>query len=95
MEEMRYHTIDEEEGMDMACEPIAEIANARSVNGVTEVHDWIDNLDWDRLPSFGPFTEEEAIARIKRAEKDLDDPSKWTTADEFDKELFEEFPWLR
>jgi hypothetical protein len=30
MEEMGYPTIDEEEGMDMACEPIAEIANARA-----------------------------------------------------------------
>ena len=37
----------------------------------------LDKLDWDRFPSFGPFSEEEAIARIEKAEKDLSDPSKW------------------
>lgn len=58
-------------------------------------HDWIDNLDWDRFPSFGPFSDEEAIARIERAEKDLNDPSKWITAEDMDAELKRLHPWLR
>ena len=53
------------------------------------------SVDWDKLPSLGPFSEEEAIARIEEAERDLKDPSKWTSEEEFDKELYEEFPWLR
>ena len=28
-------------------------------------------MDWDRLPSLGPFSEEEAIARIDRFEERL------------------------
>ena len=97
MEEKRCPELNEEQGMDMCCEPAAEaVGNApTSVNGVTKVHDWIDDLDWDRFPSYGPFSEEEAIARIEKAERDLKDPSKWTSSEEFTKQLYEEFPWLR
>ena len=97
MEEKRYPHIDEEQGIDMACEPVAEVAapSASSVDGITVVHDWIDDLDWNRLPILGPKSVEEAIARIKEAENDLNDPGKWTSAEDFDKELLEEFPWLR
>ena len=55
----------------------------------------LENLDWDKIPSFGPFSDEEAIARIEKAERDLKDPSKWTSSEEFTKQLYEEFPWLR
>ena len=97
MEEKRYPELNEEQDIDMCCEPAAEaVGNApTSVNGVTKVHDWIDDLDWDRFPSYGPFSEEEAIARIEKAERDLKDPSKWTSSEEFTKQLYEEFPWLR
>ena len=81
MDEKRYPTIDEEAGIDMACEPVAvSIATeSKSADGITEVHDWIDDLDWNRFPSLGPFSEEEAIARIEEAERDLNDPSKSPT----------------
>ncbi len=95
MEEKRYPRLDEEQGLDMVCEPVAEVANVAtsSANGVTEVHDWIDDLDWDRFPSLGPFSEEEAIARIDRFEERLAKGEvKWTSAEDFDKELYEEFP---
>lgn len=101
MEEKRYPLIDEEQGIDMACEPVAEpipdyeTLTVRRPDGTVEVHDWIDDLDWSKFPSFGPFSEEEAIARIKAAERDLDDPTKWITAEEFDKQLYAKFPWLR
>ena len=39
--------------------------------------------------------DEEAIARIEEAERDLNDPSKWITAEEMDRRLYERFPWLR
>ncbi len=55
----------------------------------------IDGIDWDNFPSCGPFTEEEAIARIEKAEEEMNDPSKWVPSEEVDKYLFEKFPWLR
>lgn len=55
----------------------------------------LDKLDWDRFPSFGSFSEEEAIARIEEAEKDLSDPSKWITSEQMWQQLYEEFPWLK
>ena len=97
MEEKRYPHIDEEQGIDMACEPTAEsVAVSLSANGVTAVHDWIDDLDWSKIPSLGPFSDEEAIARIDRFEERLAKGQvHWTSAEDFDKELFAEFPWLR
>ena len=52
-------------------------------------------MEEKRYPLFGPFTDEEAIARIEEAEADLKDPSKWITAEEMDRRLYERFPWLR
>ena len=101
MEETRYPQLNEEQGQDMACEPVAapvadyDTVTTRHADGTVEVHDWIDDLDWSKFPSYGPFSEEEAIARIKEAERDLNDPSKWITAEEFDRQLYEKFPWLR
>lgn len=97
MEEKRYPHIDEEQGIDMVCEPAVEpVAASPSVNGVTEVHDWIDNLDWSRLPSLGPFSDEEAIARIDKFEERLAKGEvKWYSSEEVDKMLYEKYPWLR
>ena len=97
MEEKRYPQIDEEQGIDMCCEPVAEAVSSakQSVDGITEVHDWIDDLDWDRLPILGPKTKEEAIARIEQAERDLDDPTKWVTSEQLWAELHKKFPWLQ
>jgi len=98
MEENRYPIIDEEETVGMACDPAAVtiVVNPKSINGVTEVHDWIDDLDWDKFPSLGPSSEEEAVARIDRFEQRLvKDEVNWTSSEEFDKQLYEEFPWLK
>lgn len=103
MEEKRYPTIEEVDdgeyqssGIDMACESPATVAvETRPTDGITEVHDWIDDLDWDRFPSLGPFSEEEAIARIEEAERDLNDPSKWISSEQMWGRLYNRFPWLR
>jgi hypothetical protein len=97
MEEKKYPHIDEEQGIDMACEPVAEVAapSASSVNGVTVVHDWIDDLDWDRFPILGPKTAEEAIARIDKFEEELaKDEVKWIRIDDIHAELKKLHPWL-
>lgn len=98
MEEKRYPQIDEEQSVGKVCEPIVEAAidYSRSVDGITQVHDWIDDLDWDRFPSMGPFSDEEAIARIDRFEERLEKGEvNWTSSEDFNKQLYEEFPWLR
>lgn len=97
MEEKRYPILDEEDGQYRVCEPVASVEAApKSVDGVTTVHDWIDDLDWSRFPSFGPFSEEEAVARIVDFEKrQAKGEVKWYTSEEVDKELYERFPWLR
>ena len=96
MEEKRYPQFDEEEGKDLVSEPYLEpVVDMPQSVGATAVHDWIDDLDWDRLPILGPKTPEEAIARIEEAEKDLDDPSKWVTSEQMWAELHQKFPWLR
>ena len=92
MEEKRYPQIDEEQSIDMCCEPVAEAVSSakQSVDGITEVHDWIDDLDWDRLPILGPKTEEEAIARIDRFEERLAKGEvKWYSSKEVDNMLYE------
>ena len=96
MEEKKYPTFNEEGSVGKVCEPIvAPVPDTMSASGIAEDHDWIDDLDWDKFPSFGPFSDEEAIARIEEAEADLKDPSKWITAEEMDRRLYERFPWLR
>ena len=97
MEEKRYPIIEEESNIHMACEPVPAVASvaSTSVDGVTAVHDGIDDLDWNKYPIVGPASEAEAIERIEKAEEDMKDPSKWVTSEEVDKYLFEKFPWLR
>ena len=98
MEEKRYPIPEEECNTGMVCEPISAVASptAISKDGITVVHDWIDDLDWDRFPTLGPTTIEEAIEEIDKFETDLKNGKvNWTSSEEFDKQLYEEFPWLR
>lgn len=65
-------------------------------NRYVAVHDEIDDLDWNRFPTLGPSSDEEAIERIALFEdKYSKGQVNWTSSEEFDKQLFEEFPWLR
>ena len=95
MEEKKYPIFEEEEGDSKVCEPLAApVADYCPVGSITANHDRIDDLDWDQFPSFGPFSDEEAIARVAEAEKDLNDPSKWITIEDLDAELKRLHPWL-
>jgi len=100
MEEKGYPHIDEEEGVGMCCEPMADavvdtsVRTTKLADGSTLVHDWIDDLDWDRFPSYGPFSEEEAIARIQKAKDNLKNPTKRIRIDDLHAELKKLHPWL-
>ena len=98
MKEKRYPNIEEESNIHMACEPAPAAASvaSTSVDGVTAVHDWIDDMDWNKYPIVGPSSEAEAIESINKFEENLKNGLvHWTSSEEFDKQLFEEFPWLR
>jgi hypothetical protein len=98
MEEKRYPVSEEEEGIDMCGEPVVEAATPfmRSAKGITEVHDWIDDLDWGRYPVMGPATEEEAIAGIDQFEDELEKGLvKSVSSDKAWTQLYRKYPWLR
>ena len=98
MEEKRYPIFEEEESVGMVCEPIAEaVADyPQSINCVLGEQDWDDDLDLDKIPPMGPFSDEEAIARIDRFEERLAKGEvKWVSSDEVTRHLYEKFPWLR
>lgn len=104
MEEKRYPEFEEEKSVGMVCEPVIGAANAFTTydNGGMAYDDDIasdenlDEIDWNRLPSHGPFSEEEAIARIDRFEERLAKGEvKWYTSEEVDRILYEKYPWLK
>ena len=77
----------------MACEPTAAAASvaSNSVDGITAVHDWIDDLNWEKYPIIGPSSEKEAIESIDKFEENLRNGQvHWTSSEEFDRQLFEE-----
>ena len=99
MEGKRYPVI--EENVDVVSGPILEpvtdmVAPMSRPDVVSDEEDVdIDDLDWSRLPSLGPFSEEEAIARIDEAEAELDDPTKWISSENAWAYLYSKYPWLR
>ena len=101
MEEKRYPQLDEEENTGMVSEPMLEpvadmvASMSKSADVLSDGDDWVDDLDWSRFPSLGPFSEEEAIARIEEAERELDDPSKWVSSEDAWAHLYQKYPWLR
>ena len=86
---------DIEQMVGMAAEPAVVYPVRPGSNGITYVHDELDDLDWSRIPILGPKTIEEAIARIEKAEAEMDDPTKWVTSEQMWAELHQKFPWLQ
>lgn len=96
MEEKRHPKFEEEESVGMVSEPVATATVVQTADDITEDHDWIDDLDWDKFPILGPKTEEEAIARIDRFEERLAKGEvKWISSEDAWKQLYEKYPWLR
>lgn len=85
-----------------ACEPSADSMAAVAICDDTSYDDDIasdeelDKLDWSKFPSLGPFSEEEAIARIDEFEKELAEGKvEWISSEDAWKQLYEKYPWLR
>ena len=103
MKEKSYPTFEEEESVGMVSEPATgAVAAFTTYDGGDATYDDdvasdedLDKLDWDRFPSFGPFSEEEAIARIDRFEEQLAKGEvKWIRIDDIHAELKKLHPWL-
>ena len=97
MEEKKHPVFEEEVSVGMVNEPIAEaaVAPTQLADEAMPEHDGIDDLDWDKFPSFGPFSEEEAIARIDKFEEELAKGEvKWVRVGDLHAELKKRHPWL-
>lgn len=96
MEEKSYPNI-EDKGVIKASEPIvAPVPDSVYANGVVDVYDEADEECWDRIPPMGPFSDEEAIARIDDFEKRLAKGEvKWISSGDAWAQLYEKYPWLR
>ena len=100
MEEKRYPVLDEEENIDMCCEP--EVGYAATGSGYANTIEASDDYgisdDWD--PGIGPYTMEELNARIDEAEVFIEkaergDWSDWVTEEQSRANLYRKYPWLR
>ena len=85
-----------------ACEPgadsMAAVATYDDISYDDDIasDEDLDKLDWSKFPSFGPFSEEEAIARIDEFEKELAEGKvEWISSEDAWKQLYEKYPWLR
>ena len=94
-EEKMYPALEENEGMNMACDPVEAMAVADDQKGVVYVDDELDDLDWHDYPFFGPKTEDEAIARVDKAWEERNDPTKWVTSEQMWNQIYAKYPWLR
>lgn len=91
MEDNRHPIFEEEESVGMVSEPIGTAVATETCL----VDDVDENLDWDKFPSMGPFSEEEAIARIDKFEEELAKGEvKWMRIDDIHSELKKLHPWL-
>ena len=97
MEEKRYPIVEEESSDGKVSEPIAALVpDTMTAECIITDDDWIDDLDWDKFPSFGPFSDEEAIARIDKFEERLRKGEvKWISSEQMWEELYSKYPWLR
>jgi len=91
MKDNRYPEYEDNTRICCESSPTQAAITTHSRNGVVAVHDEIDDLDWNRFPTLGPSSDEEAIERIALFEdKYSKGQVNWTSSEEFDKQLLED-----
>ncbi len=57
----------------MCCEAVADMAMplTKSADGVTGVHDRIDDLDWDKFPCYGFFPIKKLLPKLREQKETL------------------------
>ena len=99
MEEKKFPTIEEEEGIGKCCEPEAGYAATGSAYAST-LADEDEMISDDFDPGIGSYTMEELNARIDEAEvfiaqAEQGDWSNWVTEKQSRANLYSKYPWLR
>lgn len=103
MKDKSYSKIEEEKGTDMCCEqPVGYAATGSGyANTVVEPEADTPQIPFGKL---GFYTEDPDVfeARVAEIEADLDEveagyesQEKWATSEQFDRELYHQYPWLR
>ena len=103
MKEKSYSEIEEPKGTDMCCEqPVGYAATGSGyANTLVESEEDTPQVPVGKL---GFYTKDPNIleARVAEIEADLDeveagheDREKWITSEQFDRELYHQYPWLR
>ena len=103
MGEKKYSDPEEKVGVEMCSEPSVTYAATGSGYANTTYEDEEEN---PQIPvgKLGFYTDDPVVfeARVAEIEADLaevesgvDDPQKWATSEQFDQELYQQFPWLR
>ena len=100
-EEDEITQLERETACFMACEPSAGATaafatyDALSYDDDNASDEELERLDWSKFPSFGPSSEEEAIARIDEFEKELAAGKvEWIRIDDIHAELKKLHTWL-
>ena len=93
MKEKSYTLPEEQKDAAFAAEPApAYLGNAAMTLPEDECAE--ENIDWKKIPvGWHPANEEEAVARIEAIEAEYEN-GQYIDAEEFEKELIAQYPWL-
>ena len=94
MKEKSYTLPEEQKDAAFAAEPApAYLGNAAMTLPEDECAE--ENIDWKKIPvGWHPANEEEAVARIEAIEAEYEN-GQYIDAEEFEKELTAQYPWLK
>ena len=93
MKEKRYTLPEEQKDAAFAAEP-APAYHGNAAIALPEDECAEEDIDWNKIPvGWHPANEEEAVARIEAIEAEYEN-GQYIDADEFEKELTAQYPWL-
>ena len=93
MKEKRYTLPEEQKDAAFAAEP-APAYHGNAAIALPEDECAEEDIDWNKIPvGWHPANEEEAVARIEAIEAKYEN-GQYTDAEEFEKELTAQYPWL-
>lgn len=103
MGEKKYSDPEENAGVEMCSEPtVAYVATGCGYANTTyEDEEECPQVSVGKLGFYtdDPMVFETRVAEIEadlaEVESGVDDPQKWATSEQFDQELYQQFPWLR
>ena len=93
MKEKSYTLPEEQKDAAFAAEP-APTSHGNAAMTLLEDECAEEDIDWNKIPvGWHPANEEEAMARIEAIEAEYEN-GQYIDAEEFEKELIAQYPWL-